>query len=69
MHLGMYMQHTHEKYRYITIQNQVTGEQFVDKADVVISARGTLNDISWPDIPGLKDMEIPVMHSAAWDDK
>ncbi|KAI7974281.1 hypothetical protein EIK77_008464 [Talaromyces pinophilus] len=53
----------------ITIQNRVTGETFVDKADVVISARGTLNDISWPDIPGLKDMKIPVMHSAAWDDK
>lgn len=60
---------THEKYRYITIQNHATGEEFVDKADVVISARGTLNDISWPDISGLKDMNIPVMHSAAWDDR
>lgn len=63
------LQHTHGRYRFITIQNRVTGETFIDKADVVISARGTLNDISWPDIPGLKDMKIPVMHSAAWDDK
>ncbi|EED21311.1 monooxygenase, putative [Talaromyces stipitatus ATCC 10500] len=54
---------------FITVQNRVTGETFVDKTDVVISARGTLNDISWPGIPGLKDMKIPVMHSAAWDDK
>jgi cation diffusion facilitator CzcD-associated flavoprotein CzcO len=48
------------------VENLATGETFVDKADVVISARGTLNDIAWPDIPGLKDMQIPVMHSAAW---
>lgn len=53
--------------RFVTVENIVTGEIFVDQADVVISARGTLNDISWPDIPGLIDMQIPVMHSAAWN--
>lgn len=51
----------------MTVENLATGETFVDNADVVISARGTLNDISWPDIPGLNDIQIPVMHSAAWN--
>ena len=41
----------------------------MDKAHVVISARGSLNDINWPDIPGLKDVKIPVIHSAAWDER
>ncbi|KAJ5994677.1 monooxygenase [Penicillium waksmanii] len=54
---------------FITVRNNVTGETFLDKANVVISARGMLNDISWPDIPGLQEMKIPVMHSAAWDEK
>lgn len=55
-----------DKIRFVTVENIATGETFVDQADVVISARGTLNDINWPDIPGLKDMQIPVMHSADW---
>jgi len=41
----------------------------VDEADVVISARGTLNNMAWPEFPGLNDLNIPVMHSAAWDDR
>lgn len=55
--------------RRVTVVNENTGEAIVDEADVVISARGTLNHISWPNIPGLSDMKIPVMHSAAWDDR
>jgi cation diffusion facilitator CzcD-associated flavoprotein CzcO len=55
--------------RQVTIENLYTGEILQDEADVVISARGTLNDKSWPAIPGLEDMKIPVMHSAAWDDR
>lgn len=44
-----------------------SGETFEDDADVLISARGTLNDISWPKIPGLDTFEGEVMHSAAWN--
>jgi len=51
------------------VENTASGETIVDEADVVISARGTLNDMAWPDIPGLQDMTIPKMHSAAWDDR
>lgn len=28
-----------------------------------------LNEPSWPDIPGLREMKIPVLHSAVWDDR
>ena len=50
------------------MENLTTGEKFADKADVVISARGSLNDINWPNVPGLENVKIPVMHSAAWDE-
>lgn len=53
--------------RFVTVKDVLTRETFVDQADVVISARGALNDIAWPNIPGLNEMKIPVMHSAAWD--
>ncbi|KAF7926569.1 hypothetical protein BELL_1310g00030 [Botrytis elliptica] len=51
----------------VQVKNLETGETITDEADVVISARGTLNNISWPKIEGLSDIKIPVMHSAAWD--
>ncbi|KAM0424516.1 hypothetical protein ACHAPT_010230 [Fusarium lateritium] len=53
---------------HVKVKNLQTGEILEDRADVVISARGTLNEMSWPGIPGLQDMKIPVMHSAAWDE-
>ncbi|KAF5005536.1 hypothetical protein FDECE_8029 [Fusarium decemcellulare] len=52
----------------VTIENLSTGQIIMDEADIVISARGGLNEMSWPNIPGLNKMKIPVMHSAAWDD-
>ncbi len=51
----------------MTVKNSLTGETFVDEANIVISARGTLNDYKWPDIPGLEDFQGTLMHSAAWD--
>lgn len=55
--------------RQVTVEATGSEKMIVDEADVVISARDTLNDISWPDVPGLTEMTIPVMHSAAWDDR
>lgn len=55
------------KHRQVTVERVETREVFTDEADVVISARGTLNDMAWPQIPGLSNLKIPVMHSAAWD--
>lgn len=53
----------------MSVEKVDTGETFVDEADVVVSARGTLNDISWPKVEGFSDMKIPTMHSAAWNDR
>lgn len=53
--------------RQVKVQEVETGVIITDEADVVISARGTLNNISWPKINGFSDLKIPVMHSAAWD--
>jgi len=51
------------------VENLKTGDSLVKEADVVVSARGTLNDVSWPQIEGFSDVSIPVMHSAIWDDR
>lgn len=43
-------------------------ETFEDDADVLIAARGALNDRAWPQITGLRLFEGEVMHSAAWNE-
>jgi cation diffusion facilitator CzcD-associated flavoprotein CzcO len=53
----------------ITVQNLATGETIQDQADVLISARGTLNTPSWPEIDGLETYKGKVMHSAKWDER
>lgn len=37
------------------------------KCDFLVSGVGQLNQPRWPNIPGLKDFEGRVMHSARWD--
>ncbi|KAI4853485.1 FAD/NAD(P)-binding domain-containing protein [Aureobasidium sp. EXF-8845] len=44
------------------------GQIFADDSDVLISARGGLNDIAWPQIKGLKTFQGELMHSASWND-
>ena len=53
----------------MTVEKTDSGQTFVDEADVVISARGTLNDISWPKVEGFDTLKIPKMHSALWNDR
>jgi cation diffusion facilitator CzcD-associated flavoprotein CzcO len=53
--------------RKIKVTNLSTGETFEDAANVLITARGQLNDVSWPNIPGLDKFQGKVMHSGAWD--
>lgn len=53
--------------RRLTIEKTQTGETVDDEADVVIQARGNLNDKAWPTIPGLSNFEGEVMHSSAWN--
>ncbi|KAF3006882.1 hypothetical protein E8E13_010976 [Curvularia kusanoi] len=51
----------------VDVQKVATGEVFSDEADVVIAARGGLNDYVWPKIDGLWSFKGKVVHSAAWD--
>jgi len=51
------------------VENLATGETFEDDADVVITARGTLNEPKYPKLPGMKDFKGEIMHSATWNDK
>ncbi|KAH8591217.1 hypothetical protein B0O99DRAFT_632827 [Bisporella sp. PMI_857] len=53
----------------VSVTNLDSGETFADTVDVVVSARGTLNEKSWPDLEGFSDLKIPQIHSAAWDHK
>lgn len=51
------------------MENTKTGEIFQDDADVLLSARGNLNDYKWPDIPGFDTFGGEVTHSASWNQK
>lgn len=52
--------------RHVTVETNA-GESFAEEVDVVVAARGNLNTISWPDIPGFDTFKGKKMHSAAWD--
>jgi cation diffusion facilitator CzcD-associated flavoprotein CzcO len=56
-----------EKKWKIRVRNLTNGETFEDAAHVLVTARGQLNDISWPKIPGLNDFQGKMMHSGDWD--
>jgi cation diffusion facilitator CzcD-associated flavoprotein CzcO len=49
------------------VRDLIAGQAFVHVVDSVISARGTLNDIQWPEIEGLRSFQGKLMHSASWD--
>ncbi|KAL4724334.1 hypothetical protein ACLX1H_008948 [Fusarium chlamydosporum] len=51
---------------HLTVETNSEGS-FTEEVDIVIAARGNLNDIAWPDIPGLETFRGKKMHSAAWD--
>jgi cation diffusion facilitator CzcD-associated flavoprotein CzcO len=53
--------------RRVKVTNLATGETFEDAANVLITARGQLNNVSWPNIPGLDTFQGKVMHSGEWD--
>lgn len=58
---------TEGKWR-VTVEDLKTGEILHDTADVLINARGNLNTMSWPKIPGLDSFKGEVMHSAKWNE-
>ncbi|KAG7412186.1 FAD-binding monooxygenase moxY [Fusarium oxysporum f. sp. rapae] len=52
----------------LTVKNIKTGESFEDTANILVSAKGGLNQIAWPQIKGLKQFGGKLMHSGAWDE-
>ncbi|KAI7762429.1 hypothetical protein ACKAV7_009438 [Fusarium commune] len=52
----------------LAVKNVKTGETFEDTANILVSAKGGLNQIAWPQIKGLKQFAGKLMHSGAWDE-
>ena len=59
---------TQESKWSLRIRDHRQGTTFHDTANVLISARGGLNNLAWPSIPGLDSFSGKVMHSARWDE-
>ncbi|KAM5347635.1 hypothetical protein ACJ41O_007459 [Fusarium nematophilum] len=59
---------TENKTWRISVLNNKTGESFEDTANILVSARGGLNQIAWPQVKGLKLFGGKLMHSGAWDE-
>ncbi|GME49208.1 putative flavin-binding monooxygenase protein [Neofusicoccum parvum] len=53
---------------HVKVEELRTGRVFEDQAEVLISARGNLNTMAWPNIEGLESFEGETMHSAKWNE-
>ncbi|KAL0258800.1 hypothetical protein SLS55_006304 [Diplodia seriata] len=53
----------------VRVEEVGTGRVFEDEAEVLVSARGNLNTVAWPNIDGFKSFEGEVMHSARWNEQ
>ncbi|KAI9707875.1 MAG: hypothetical protein M1820_004481 [Bogoriella megaspora] len=53
---------------HIRVKDLNTGHEIEETSDILLSARGNLNNISWPKIPGLNEFQGEVMHSAKWNE-
>lgn len=56
-----------EQSQWKVVVSPASGGEFVDWADVVVSARGFLHDWQWPNITNLLTFQGKMVHSAAWD--
>ncbi|KAL1969601.1 hypothetical protein VTN77DRAFT_8154 [Rasamsonia byssochlamydoides] len=52
----------------IHVKNLISGETFVDSAEVFINGGGVLNHWKWPDIQGLSDFQGTLCHTARYDE-
>ena len=53
---------------HVRIRDLSANREFEDTADVLVSARGNLNNISWPKVEGLEHFKGERMHSAKWNE-
>lgn len=52
----------------VRVQKTDSGDVFEEEVDVVLAARGQLNDVSWPEVHGLDKYRGKLLHSAEWDE-
>lgn len=52
----------------IHVEKTDSSERFEEEIDVLITARGLLNEPSWPNVPGLDEYKGKLLHSGDWDD-
>ena len=52
---------------HVEIENLSNGCIIHDVCDILISATGVLNYPRWPVLPGLKEFQGLLLHSARWD--
>lgn len=52
----------------VRVRKTHSGEIFEEIVDVVVAARGQLNEVSWPDVPGLGKYRGKLLHSAEWEE-
>jgi cation diffusion facilitator CzcD-associated flavoprotein CzcO len=51
----------------LTIKDNKTGEEFKDEAPIIVNASGILSQPKMPDLPGMKDFNGRVLHTARYD--
>ncbi|KAH8890173.1 FAD/NAD(P)-binding domain-containing protein [Thozetella sp. PMI_491] len=51
----------------VSVKNLLTGETFVDTAEILVNGSGVLNNWKWPDIGGLHDFQGTICHTARFD--
>ncbi|CAH0020174.1 unnamed protein product [Clonostachys rhizophaga] len=51
----------------VSVKNLLTGEEFVDSAEILVNGSGVLNNWKWPDIDGLRDFKGTICHTARFD--
>ena len=54
--------------RKLTVLRVKEGQTFEEECDILVTARGQLNNISWPDIPGFDTFRGQIMHSSDWNE-
>lgn len=53
----------------IRVERTNSGDVFEEDCDVLIAARGLLNEPAWPNVPGLETFRGKLLHSGEWDDQ
>ncbi|KAF4969353.1 hypothetical protein FSARC_3428 [Fusarium sarcochroum] len=54
---------------FVQLKDLITGLEYQDSADVLVTGEGVLNEWKWPDIAGIDSFKGVLLHSANWDSK